>query len=205
MCGVLCPLCVSSLSLFSLLLASVWRVLCCAVLCCCVVVCVSVCVGGGEGGGRGPCVRSKRPPSSRVYIHVFTYMWTWYRYTRDVLIVHMEGRFERSHVFFFFACHTTHTNTPPTPTQHTHQHDHTHTNTHTPPHPTHVTSNTPQTHHKHTQTDRDLESVLSKSVSVMTRKTVNYALQGHIFLEVRSDNDVQIVRYTREKGGSLFP
>ena len=178
-------------------------VLCCAVLLCgCV--CVCVCWGRG-GGGRGPCVRSKRPPSSRVYIHVFSYMWTWYRYTRDVLIVHMEGRFERSHVFFFFACHTTHTNTPPTPTQHTHQHDHTHTNTHTPPHPTHVTSNTPQTHHKHTQTDRDLESVLSKSVSVMTRKTVNYALQGHIFLEVRSDNDVQIVRYTREKGGSLFP
>ena len=34
----------------------------------------------------------------------------------------------------------------------------------------------------------------------MTRKTVNYALQGHIFLEVRSGNDVQIVCETQEKG-----
>ena len=46
---------------------------------------------------------------------------------------------------------------------------HNHTTTHT----------TTQLHnnntHQHTQTDRDLQSVLSKSISATTRKTVNYA------------------------------
>ena len=155
MFGVLCPLCVSSLSLFSLLLASVWRVLCCAVLCCCVVVCVSVCVGGGEGGREGtvctfktppllPCVHSKRPRVYRHHAQVFhtcgrgtgthgTFrLYTW----RGVLNVH---------TFFFCVPHHTHTNTPPTPKQHTPTRPHTPTRTH---HHTQHTSH--QTHHKHT-------------------------------------------------------
>ena len=71
---VVSSLCVSSLSLFSLLLASVWRVQCYAVLFCCVllyvvVLCVwlyeSVCVGGGREDrvyvqNAFPCVHSKR-------------------------------------------------------------------------------------------------------------------------------------------------
>ena len=48
-------------------------------------------------------------------------------------------------------------------------------------------------------TDRDLESGLSKSADVRTRKMVNYlrrAKSGETLVEARSDTDVQIVRYT---------
>ena len=63
-----------------------------------------------------------------------------------------------------------HTNTH----KHTQTHKHTNTHQHTPTH-------TKTTHHA--ETDPFLESVLSKSISVRTRKTVNNALQGHIFVE----------------------
>ena len=82
--------------------------------------------------------------------------------------------------------HTTHTtpqqhHTPYTQhTTHTHTHTHTH-NTHNKPHATQTTRHTNHTHtpqdtthttHKTPQTNRDLDSILSKSISVRTRKTV---------------------------------
>ena len=127
------------------------------------------------------CVLSKNAPVCAVKSAVKTHVSSLTR----AFCWHTRRRFECTHggVFEstqrgFSACHTTHT----TPTQ---QQD---------------TDNTPTP-----LTDRDLESVLSKSTSVRTRKTVNYACQGHRFVEARGDTDGQIVRYTQVQAGGLFP
>ena len=120
-CGVCC------VSLISLHLASVWRVLCCSVLCCCevlyvVVLCVwcVCCVLGEEGGGvyassTSPCVRSKRPPCVPAPRPHVSYMWTWCTHG-GVLKLHTE--------VFSVPRHTHHT--PHT----THNAQHTTHNTH---------------------------------------------------------------------------
>ena len=75
----------------------------------------------------------------------------------------------------------------------------THTTTHNDAHQhtTKHTSKTPITHHKHTAHTHTthIHRTPSKSKHVRTRKMVNCAWWGHIFVESRDDTDVQIVTF----------
>ena len=107
-------------------------------------------------------------------------------------------------------------------THHTHTHQHTQDTTHKTPHthtPTHKTprtrhhaqdtthnNNTTTRHrqHTHTQAYRDLKIVLNKSMNVRANAGELCLIRAY-FRETRGDTDVNVVRYTREKCGSLFP
>ena len=128
----------------------------CTYVCTCICLCLCVYLNLSPVPVRRfktpPCAHSKRLRVCQQNVHMFLSMWAFWRHTRR--------RFECAHGVFS-ACRNTHpTHCTPTP---------------------HRTPPTVRQSHNHTQTDRDLESGLSKSTDVRLSKTVELCLRRAIF------------------------